>query len=173
MAATVRPRAGRAGRSRPSRLRPGVRWTFSPMPTSRDPRWGRGRGFGRRPLPIYPNPWRCASSTSWATEPSRAVATTTRRDDLRSVAQKYIFPRLRRVSIRCALTLGDLRSTRVDGIPRRQRLSAARCVLRKEWGFDGMVVTDWNSSGDDRPRLCHDSNRRIEQSVTAGRGIWI
>ena len=57
----------------------------------------------------------------------------------------------------------------IDGIPSTGNDFLLRDVLRKEWGFDGMVVTDWNSSGE---MIAHgfakDLKQATEQSVNAG-----
>lgn len=56
----------------------------------------------------------------------------------------------------------------VDGIPSTGNDWLLQDILREEWGFDGMVVTDWNSSGEmiahgfaeDLKDLCGNINQR-------------
>ena len=57
----------------------------------------------------------------------------------------------------------------VDGLPSTGNDWLLRDILRKEWGFDGMVVTDWNSSGE---MIAHgfaeDLKHATELSINAG-----
>lgn len=144
----------------------GVRWTFSPMlDVARDPRWGRvAEGSGEDPyLDVqmgvamvkgyqgddYADPTSMAACIKHfvgygAAEGGRDYNTTMISE--RALRNTY-FPAFKACVDAGALTLMTSFND-VDGIPSTGNNWLLRDILREEWGFDGMVVTDWNSSGE-------------------------
>lgn len=144
----------------------GVRWTFSPMlDIARDPRWGRvAEGSGEDPyLDVqmgvamvkgyqgedFTDPTSMAACIKHfvgygAAEGGRDYNTTMISE--RALRNTY-FPAFKACVDAGALTLMTSFND-VDGIPSTGNDWLLKDVLREEWGFDGMVVTDWNSSGE-------------------------
>lgn len=144
----------------------GVRWTFSPMlDIARDPRWGRvAEGSGEDPyLDVqmgvamvkgyqgedFSDPTSMAACIKHfvgygAAEGGRDYNTTMISE--RSLRNTY-FPAFKACVDAGALTLMTSFND-VDGIPSTGNDWLLKDILREEWGFDGMVVTDWNSSGE-------------------------
>ncbi len=144
----------------------GVRWTFSPMlDIARDPRWGRcAEGSGEDPYldaqmgvamvkgyqgDNYADPTSMAACIKHfvgygAAEGGRDYNTTMISE--RALRNTY-FPAFKACVDAGALTLMTSFND-VDGLPSTGNDWLLRDILRKEWGFDGMVVTDWNSSGE-------------------------
>ena len=165
----------------------GVRWTFSPMlDIARDPRWGRvAEGSGEDPYldtqmgvamvrGYQGDDLADASAMAacikhfvgyGAVEGGRDYNSTMISE--RSLRNTY-FPAFKACVDAGALTLMTS-FNEIDGIPSTGNDFLLRDVLRKEWGFDGMVVTDWNSSGE---MIAHgfakDLKQATEQSVNAG-----
>ncbi len=144
----------------------GVRWTFSPMlDIARDPRWGRvAEGSGEDPyLDVqmgvamvkgyqgkdFTDPTSMAACIKHfvgygAAEGGRDYNTAMISE--RSLRNTY-FPAFKACVEAGALTLMTSFND-VDGVPSTGNEWLLRDILREEWGFDGMVVTDWNSSGE-------------------------
>ena len=144
----------------------GVRWTFSPMlDIARDPRWGRvAEGSGEDPyLDVqmgvamvkgyqgedFSDPTSMAACIKHfvgygAAEGGRDYNTTMISE--RALRNTY-FPAFKACVDAGALTLMTSFND-VDGIPSTGNDWLLQDILREEWGFDGMVVTDWNSSGE-------------------------
>lgn len=144
----------------------GVRWTFSPMlDIARDPRWGRvAEGSGEDPyLDVqmgvamvkgyqgedFTDPTSMAACIKHfvgygAAEGGRDYNTTMISE--RALRNTY-FPAFKACVDAGALTLMTSFND-VDGIPSTGNDWLLQDILREEWGFDGMVVTDWNSSGE-------------------------
>ena len=144
----------------------GVRWTFSPMlDIARDPRWGRvaeGSGedtyldsqMGVAMVKGYQgedlsDPTCMAACIKHfvgygAAEGGRDYNTTMISE--RALRNVY-FPAFKACVEAGALTLMTSFND-VDGLPSTGNDWLLRDILREEWGFDGMVVTDWNSSGE-------------------------
>lgn len=165
----------------------GVHWTFSPMlDVARDPRWGRvAEGSGEDPYldtqmgvamvkgyqgDDFADPTSMAACIKHfvgygAAEGGRDYNTTMISE--RSLRNTY-FPAFQACVDAGALTLMTS-FNEIDGIPSTGNDFLLKDVLRKEWGFDGMVVTDWNSSGE---MIAHgfakDLKHATELSVNAG-----
>jgi beta-glucosidase len=141
----------------------GINWTFAPMvDISRDPRWGRiaesfgedvylacrlaaamVEGFQGPDLGAAGSIAACAKHMAGygAVESGRDYATTSIPEiELRNV---YLPPFKAAVDAGvCSLmpSFSDL-----NGIPATGNAFLLRQVLREEWGFDGLVVSDWDS----------------------------
>lgn len=165
----------------------GVRWTFSPMlDIARDPRWGRvAEGSGEDTyLDVqmgvamvkgyqgddYTDPTSMAACIKHfvgygAAEGGRDYNTTMISE--RALRNTY-FPAFKACVDAGALTLMTSFND-VDGLPSTGNDWLLRDILREEWGFDGMVVTDWNSSGE---MIAHgfaeDLKHATELSINAG-----
>ncbi len=143
----------------------GVRWTFSPMlDIARDPRWGRiAEGSGEDTYldarmgeaMVYGYQGRTADTTSMAACAKHFVgygAAEGGRDynstflTERQLRDTY-FPPFEAAVKAGAMTLMTSFNDN-DGVPSTGNEFILKQVLRGEWGFDGLVVTDWNSMGE-------------------------
>ena len=143
----------------------GVRWTFSPMlDIARDPRWGRiaeGSGedtyldtrMAEAMVRGYQSDLSDASSMAacikhfagyGAAEGGRDYNSTFLTE--RQLRNVYLPPF--EVAVKAgALTLMTSFNDN-DGVPSTGNVFLVKDILRGEWGFDGLVVTDWNSMGE-------------------------
>lgn len=165
----------------------GIRWTFSPMiDVSRDPRWGRiAESFGEDP---YLNAMMGAAMikgyqgdslndpTSIAACAKHFVAygaaeggkdynsTFIPERVLRNV---YLPPFKTAVDAGCATFMTSFNDN--DGVPSTANKFVLKDVLRNEWKYDGMVVTDWASALEMvNHGFCTDGKDAAEKSVNAG-----
>ncbi len=165
----------------------GIRWTFSPMlDVARDPRWGRvAEGSGEDPyLDVQmglamvrgyqgedlSDPTSMAACIKHfvgygAAEGGRDYNSTMISE--RSLRNTY-FPAFKATADAGAATLMTS-FNEIDGIPSTGNRWLLKDVLRDEWGWDGMVVTDWNSAGE---MIAHGFSRDLkhsaQQAVNAG-----
>ncbi len=165
----------------------GVRWTFSPMlDIARDPRWGRvAEGSGEDPYldtqmgvamvkgyqgDDLSDPTALAACIKHfvgygAAEGGRDYNTTMISE--RSLRNTY-FPAFKATAEAGAATLMTS-FNEIDGIPSTGNKWLLKDILRDEWGWEGMVVTDWNSAGE---MIAHGFSRDLkhsaEQAVNAG-----
>ena len=165
----------------------GVRWTFSPMlDVARDPRWGRvAEGSGEDPyLDVQmglamvrgyqgddlSDPTALAACIKHfvgygAAEGGRDYNTTVITE--RMLRNTY-FPAFKATAEAGAATLMTS-FNEIDGIPSTGNKWLLKDILRDEWGWDGMVVTDWNSAGE---MIAHGFSRDLkhtaEQAINAG-----
>ena len=165
----------------------GIRWTFSPMlDIARDPRWGRvAEGSGEDPyldsqmgaamVRGYQGDNLAAPDAMaacikhfvgyGAAEGGRDYNSTMISE--RSLRNTYLPAFKAAVDAGAATLMTSFNE--IDGIPSTGNSFLLRDILRGEWGFDGMVVTDWNSSGE---MIAHgfasDLKHATELSVNAG-----
>ena len=165
----------------------GIRWTFSPMlDVARDPRWGRvAEGSGEDPyLDVQmgvamvkgyqgedlSDPTSMAACIKHfvgygAAEGGRDYNSTMISE--RSLRNTY-FPAFKATAEAGVATLMTS-FNEIDGIPSTGNRWLLKKVLRDEWGWDGMVVTDWNSAGE---MIAHGFSRDLkhtaEQAINAG-----
>lgn len=141
----------------------GVNWTFAPMlDICRDPRWGRvAEGLGEDPHLAsvlgaamvrgfqgddLSTPGRIAACAKHfagygASESGRDYNTTNVTErDLRSI---YLPPFRAALDAGCATVMTSFSD--IDGVPASGNAFLLRQILREEWGFDGFVVSDWES----------------------------
>ena len=164
----------------------GVRWTFSPMlDIARDPRWGRiaeGSGedtyldavMARAMVLGYQG--RNLDSTSMAAcikhfvgygaaEGGRDYNSTYLTE--RQLRNTYLPPFEEAVKAGAMTLMTSFNDN--DGVPSTGNTFVVKDILRGEWGFDGLVVTDWNSMGE---MISHGfgTDRRdvAEKAVNAG-----
>ena len=143
----------------------GVRWTFSPMlDIARDPRWGRiAEGSGEDPYldarmaeaMVYGYQGRVADSTSvaacikhfvgyGAAEGGRDYNSTFLTE--RQLRNIYLPPFEAAVKAGAQTLMTSFNDN--DGVPSTGNSFILKDILRGEWSFDGLVVTDWNSMGE-------------------------
>ena len=143
----------------------GVRWTFSPMlDIARDPRWGRiAEGSGEdtyldarmAEAMVYGYQGRVLDSTSvaacikhfvgyGAAEGGRDYNSTFLTE--RQLRNIYLPPFEAAVKAGAQTLMTSFNDN--DGVPSTGNAFVLKQVLRDEWGFDGLVVTDWNSMGE-------------------------
>lgn len=165
----------------------GIRWTFAPMiDVARDPRWGRmAEGCGED---TYLTSVMGAamvkgfqgdslnSSTSIAACPKHFVGYAAAEGG-RDYNSTYIPERLLRnvylPPFKAAAAAGAATFMTSfndnDGIPSTGNSFILKDILRKEWGFDGLVVTDWASA---KEMISHgfaaDDAEAAMKSVNAG-----
>jgi len=141
----------------------GINWTFAPMvDIARDPRWGRiaeslgedpvlasrlgvamVEGFQGSDLSAPGTIAACAKHFAGygASESGKDYsATNIPENELRNV---YLRPFHATVDAGVATLMASFSD--LDGIPATANRFLMRDVLRDEWGFDGLVVSDWNS----------------------------
>lgn len=143
----------------------GVRWTFSPMlDIARDPRWGRiAEGSGEdtyldaRMAEAMVRGYQggLSDSTSMAAcikhfvgygaaEGGRDYNSTFLTE--RQLREDYLPPFEAAVKAGALTLMTSFNDN--DGVPSTGNNFILRQVLRGEWGFDGLVVTDWDSMGE-------------------------
>jgi beta-glucosidase len=144
----------------------GVRWTFAPMlDIARDQRWGRiVEGFGEDPfltsvmgaatikgfqgkeLNDPTSLLACAKHFAGygAAEGGRDYNTTVISTE--QLGNIYLPPF--KAAIDAGASTLMVSFNEINGIPNSGNTSLIRDILRKEWGFDGLVVSDWNSIGE-------------------------
>ena len=143
----------------------GVRWTFSPMlDIARDPRWGRiAEGSGEdtyldarmAEAMVYGYQGREADSTSMAAcvkhfvgygaaEGGRDYNSTFLTE--RQLRNTYLPPFEAAIKAGAMTLMTSFNDN--DGIPSTANTFVVNDILRGEWGFDGLVVTDWDSMGE-------------------------
>ncbi len=142
----------------------GVRWTFSPMlDISRDPRWGRiAEGSGEDPyldsvmgaamVRGYQGGGDSTSIAACIKHFAGYGAAEGGRDyNTAEIGERTLrniyFPAFKAGVDAGAMTLMTSFNT-LDGVPSTGNRRLLQDILRGEWGFDGMIVTDWNSSGE-------------------------
>ena len=143
----------------------GVRWTFSPMlDIARDPRWGRiAEGSGEdtyldtrmAEAMVYGYQGREADTTSMAAcvkhfvgygaaEGGRDYNSTFLTE--RQLRNFYLPPFEAAIKAGAMTLMTSFNDN--DGVPSTGNAFVVKDILRGEWGFDGLVVTDWNSMGE-------------------------
>ena len=143
----------------------GVRWTFSPMlDIARDPRWGRmAEGSGEDPwldarmaeamVRGYQGPVLDTTSMAacikhfvgyGAAEGGRDYNSTFLTE--RQLRNVYLPPFEAAIKAGAMTLMTSFNDN--DGVPSTGNAFILQDVLRGEWGFDGLVVTDWNSMGE-------------------------
>jgi beta-glucosidase len=143
----------------------GVRWTFSPMlDIARDPRWGRmAEGSGEdtwldarmAEAMVRGYQGNSLDATSMAAcikhfagygaaEGGRDYNSTFLTE--RQLRNVYLPPFEAAVKAGAMTLMTSFNDN--DGVPSTGNIFLVKDVLRGEWGFDGLVVTDWNSMGE-------------------------
>jgi beta-glucosidase len=144
----------------------GVRWVFSPMvDIARDPRWGRiiesngedpylSSAMARAWVKGYQQDDLSKSDSTAASVKHFAAygAAIAGRDynaaDMSEITlrQVYLEPYRAAVEAGAATLMSSFNS--INGIPATADPFTLTQILRKEWGFDGFVVSDWGAVGE-------------------------
>ncbi len=165
----------------------GIRWTFAPMiDISRDPRWGRiAESFGEDPYlsaimggamirGFQGNSLKDPSSIAACAKHFVGYGAAEGGKDYNST---YIPERLMRnvyfppfeaaAKAGCATFMTSFNDN--DGIPSTANTFILKDILRNEWKYDGLVVTDWASTTEMVSHgFCKDTKEAAEKSVNAG-----
>lgn len=165
----------------------GIRWTFSPMiDVSRDPRWGRIaescgedsylnavmgaamiKGYQGDSLNDPTSMAACAKHfvAYGAVEGGKDYNSTFIPE--RVLRNVYLPPFKAAVDAGCATFMTSFNDN--DGVPSTANKFVLKDVLRNEWKYDGMVVTDWASALEMvNHGFCADGKDAAEKSVNAG-----
>ena len=165
----------------------GIRWTFAPMiDISRDPRWGRiAESCGEDPYltsvmgtamikgfqgSLLNSPTSMAACAKHfvaygASEGGKDYNSTFVPE--RVLRNVYLPPFKAAVDAGCATFMTSFNDN--DGVPGTANKFVLKDILRDEWKFDGMVVTDWASAaGMINHGFCADGKDAAEKSVNAG-----
>lgn len=165
----------------------GIRWTFAPMiDVSRDPRWGRiAESCGEDPFlnavmgtamikgyqgDSLNDPTAIAACAKHfvaygAAEGGRDYNSTFIPE--RVLRNVYLPPFKAAADAGCATFMTSFNDN--DGVPSTANSFVLKDVLRKEWKYDGMVVTDWASALEMvNHGFCTDGKDAAEKSVNAG-----
>lgn len=165
----------------------GIQWTFAPMvDIARDARWGRfmegsgedpylGSLFAAARVKGFQGEDLSASNTIAAcvkhfaaygfAEAGRDYNTV---DISESTLRNVVLPPFKAAADAGALTFMNA-FNEIGGVPSTSNAHLLRDVLKKEWNFDGFVVSDWNSVGE---LLVHgvaaDRKEAARLAITAG-----
>ncbi len=165
----------------------GIRWTFAPMiDISRDPRWGRIaescgedpyltsvmgvamiKGFQGDSLNSPTSMAACAKHfvAYGASEGGKDYNSTFIPE--RVLRNVYLPPFKAAVDAGCATFMTSFNDN--DGVPSTANKFVLKDILRDEWKYDGMVVTDWASAAEMiNHGFCADGKEAAEKSVNAG-----
>lgn len=165
----------------------GIKWTFAPMlDISRDPRWGRIaessgedtyltevmakaaiRGFQGDDLTEKSRIAACAKhfAAYGAAEGGRDYNTAMVSDD--QLQNAYLRPFKAAVDARAATFMTSFND--LNGVPASGNKFLLQDMLRGTWGFDGFVVSDWNSITEMIPHgFCADGKEAAEKAANAG-----
>lgn len=165
----------------------GIRWTFAPMiDVARDPRWGRiAESCGEDPYlnaimgtamikgyqgDSLNDPTAIAACAKHfvaygAAEGGRDYNSTFIPE--RVLRNVYLPPFKAAADAGCATFMTSFNDN--DGVPSTANSFVLKDVLRKEWKYDGMVVTDWASALEMvNHGFCTDGKDTAEKSVNAG-----
>jgi beta-glucosidase len=165
----------------------GIRWTFSPMvDIARDARWGRmAEGAGEDPFlgsamaAAYVRGYQGSRLDApdsiaacvkhyvgyGAAEAGRDYNSTEISEH--TLRQFYLPPFHAAVEAGAASLMSAFNS--LNGIPSSANPFTLKQVLRKEWGFRGLVVSDWNSVGELIPHgIANDGATAARKAFLAG-----
>lgn len=165
----------------------GIRWTFAPMiDISRDPRWGRiAESCGEDPYltsvmgsamikgyqgDSLNDPTAIAACAKHFVAYGAAEAGKDYNSTFipeRVLRNVYLPPFKAAVEAGCATFMTSFNDN--DGVPSTANEFVLKDVLRNEWKFNGMVVTDWASAAEMiNHGFCKDEKDAAEKSVNAG-----
>ncbi|HEY5508601.1 MAG TPA: beta-glucosidase BglX [Paludibacter sp.] len=165
----------------------GIRWTFAPMiDISRDARWGRIaeslgedpylssvlgtamiKGFQGKNLNDASSMAACAKHFVGygAAEGGRDYNTTIISEE--QLRNTYLPPFKAVLDVGCATIMTSFNE--INGIPSSGNPYLTKQILRKEWGFDGVVVSDWASIKEMiNHGYCIDGSETAEKAANAG-----
>jgi beta-glucosidase len=165
----------------------GFQWTFAPMmDIARDPRWGRvAEGFGEDPylasqfavamvegfqgndLAAPDSIAACAKHFAGygAAEGGRDYDTVNISEGL--LRDIYLPPFKAAVAIGTATLMTAFNE--INGVPATGNVHLLRDILREEWGFEGLIVSDWRAPAEMiHHGFCADLKDAAQKSILAG-----
>jgi beta-glucosidase len=165
----------------------GFQWTFAPMmDIARDPRWGRiAEGFGEDPylasqfaaamvqgfqgddLAAPDSIAACAKHFAGygAAEGGRDYDTTCIPEEL--LRDVYLPPF--KTAVDAGATTVMAAFNEINGVPATGNVRLLRKILREEWGFHGLVISDWCAPAEMISHgFCEDLKDAAEKSILAG-----
>lgn len=171
----------------------GVHWTFSPvLCLARDLRWGRvGETFGEDPYLIgrFAKAMIEGYQGDDLSDPDSVLATAkhyagysqtqggrdaSEADLSHRKMRSYFLPPFEEVARAGAgAFMTGYQST--EGVPSTANSWLLRDVLREEWGFEGMLVTDWNNVGDlvTSQRICENYAQAAALALRCGNDMMM
>ncbi len=165
----------------------GTRWTFAPMvDIARDPRWGRiAEGFGEDPFlggrmaeasvegfqgeSMTGEGGIAACAKHYVAYGAAIAGKDYNTVDIseRTLREVYLPPFRAAVSAGAATLMSAFND--LNGVPASCNYFTLTQVLRNEWGFDGFVVSDYNSIGElIHHRVAGDKSQAALEAVLAG-----
>lgn len=184
----------RVGRVTAEEVAPtGIHWTFSPvLCLTRDLRWGRtGETFGEDPYLIgelaaamisgYQGKGLLDPTAILATAKHYAGYSETQggrdaseADLTRRKLRSYFLPPFERAVQAGAMTFMTGYQS-IDGVPSTCNHWLLTEVLKDEWGFKGVLVTDWNNVGRlvDEQKVCANYSEAAIAAIRAGNDIMM
>jgi beta-glucosidase len=165
----------------------GVKWAFSPMlDIARDPRWGRiAEGYGEDPYLASANAVAAVRGFQGGdcSQPDRVAACAKHyagyggaeggRDydhvemSVRTLRDVYLPPFRAAVDTGVAAIMSGFHD--MNGVPVAANRFMLTDILRGEWGFAGLVVSDWNAVGELMVHgIARDANDAASLAVQAG-----
>ena len=164
----------------------GIDWVFSPMvDIARDPRWGRiVESNGEDPYlsSAMARAWVKGYQQDDITKPDSVVASVKHfaaygaaiagRDynatDMseQTLRQVYLPPYRSAVDAGVATVMSSFNS--INGVPASANPLTLTQILRKEWGFDGFVVSDWGAVGELKNHSIGDGPTVARKAIEAG-----
>lgn len=165
----------------------GVRWTFAPMiDVSRDARWGRiaeslgedpyltsvlgaamVKGFQGENLSNPTSMLACAKHFAGYGAVEGGVDYNTSYISGEQMRNTYLPPFKAALDAGCATFMNSYNE--VNGTPNTANQFLTKTVLREEWGFDGILVSDWASLQEFIPHgLCKDGAEAAERGINGG-----
>jgi beta-glucosidase len=165
----------------------GLHWTFAPMvDIARDARWGRimegagedpylgaavaaarVRGFQGQDLAAADTIAACAKhyAAYGFAEGGRDYNTV---DLSENTLRNVVLPPFKAAAEAGVATFMNS-FNEIGGVPATASVFLQRTVLKGEWGFEGFVVSDWNSIGELVPHgVAEDARQAAELAITAG-----
>lgn len=169
----------------------GIKWTFSPvLCLARDLRWGRvGETFGEDPFLI--GEFACAMIRGYQgnglSDPTAILATAkhfagysetqggrdaSEADISRRKLKSYFLPPFERAAREgCMSFMTGYQS--MDGVPITANRWLLKDILKTEWGWDGIVVTDWSNVGRMvwEQKICADFTEAAALAIRSGNDL--
>lgn len=165
----------------------GIRWAFAPMmDIARDPRWGRiaesfgedtymagrlatavVRGYQGESLSDQTSMAACAKHFVGYGDAEGGRDYNTTSIPPRTLRDVYLPPFKECVEQGCASIMTSFNDN--DGLPSTGNRWLLTELLREQWGFDGVVVSDWGSVAGLIPHgVAHDRRDAAQQCIVAG-----
>ncbi|MBR3532327.1 MAG: glycoside hydrolase family 3 C-terminal domain-containing protein [Clostridiales bacterium] len=169
----------------------GLHWDFAPLfCLARDPRWGRTgetfgedkylagelgaaqvRGYQGDDLSADDTVLACAKHYIAYGEATGARDSYDTEVTFRKIRDEFLSPFRKAIEAGCGSFMTAYGS--IDGTPLTANKKALRDILRDELGFDGIVVTDWDTVNYlvVRQKVCKDINEASRAAASAGNDI--